>query len=161
MDASRRRAWFDAYLTTMLTREARDLADIERLTELPRLLALLAARPATLLNFADLGRSVGLPATTLKRYFALLEGIFLGRRLPPWHANIGKRMVKTAKVLLTDSGLAAHLAGLDPTRIEADRTLLGGQLEAFVVMEITKQLGWSEDAPGAYVKLRLDGKAAA
>lgn len=148
--AERRGAWFEAYLTAILSRDVRELANIEGLPELPRLLALLAARPMALLNYAELTRSAGLPASTLKRYFALLEGVFLVRTLRPWHANIGKRLVKTPKVLLADSGLAAHLAGLDAARLAADRMLLGGLLESFVVMEVTKQLGWSETAPGLH-----------
>lgn len=56
---------------------------MERLGELPRLYALLAARPAQLLNWAELARTLGLPATTLRRYFALLETLYLVRTLPP------------------------------------------------------------------------------
>lgn len=148
--AERRSAWFDAYLTTILGRDVRDLANIEGLTELPRLLALVAARPMALLNYAELVRSAGLAQSTLKRYFALLEAVFLVRTLRPWHANIGKRMVKTPKVMLCDSGLAAHLMGIDDARLAQDRMLLGGLLESFVAMEITKQIGWSTSAPALY-----------
>jgi hypothetical protein len=148
--AERRRAWFDAYVTTILQRDVRDLARIEGLTELPRLLALLASRPMAQLNYADLSRGTGLPQSTLKRYFALLEMVFLVRLLPPWHANIGKRLVKTPKVLLTDTGLAAHLMGIDDARLARDRTLLGGLLESFVAMELVKQSGWSADPPALY-----------
>lgn len=145
--AERRRAWFDAYLTTILHRDVRDLARIEGLTELPRLLALLASRPLAQLNYADLSRGTGLAQSTLKRYFALLETVFLVRLLPPWYANIGKRLVKTPKVLLADTGLAAHLMGIDDARLTQDRTLLGGLLESFVAMELVKQAGWSADPP--------------
>ncbi|TAK51823.1 MAG: ATP-binding protein [Gammaproteobacteria bacterium] len=148
--AERRRAWFDAYVTTILQRDVRDLARIEGLTELPRLLALLASRPMAQLNYADLSRGTGLPQSTLKRYFALLEMVFLVRLLPPWHANVGKRLVKTPKVVLTDTGLAAHLMGIDDTRLARDRTLLGGLLESFVAMELVKQSGWSADPPALY-----------
>lgn len=148
--AERRRAWFDAYVTTILQRDVRDLARIEGLTELPRLLALLASRPMAQLNYADLSRGTGLPQSTLKRYFALLEMVFLVRLLPPWHANIGKRLVKAPKVLLTDTGLAAHLMGIDDARVARDRTLLGGLLESFVALELVKQAGWSADPPALY-----------
>jgi predicted AAA+ superfamily ATPase len=148
--ADRRRAWFDAYLTTILGRDVRDLASIEGLTELPRLLSLVAARPMALLNYAELVRSAGLAQSTLKRYFALLEAVFLVRTVRPWHANIGKRMVKTPKVLLCDTGLAAHLMGIDDARLAQDRTLFGGLLESFVAMELTKQIGWSAAAPTLY-----------
>lgn len=128
----------------------RDLANIEGLAELPRLVALIATRPMALLNYAELVRSAGLAQTTLKRYFALLQAVFLVRTLQPWHGNLGKRLVKTPKVLLTDSGLAAHLMGFDAARVEADRTLFGGLLESFVAMELVKQTGWSNAAPALY-----------
>ena len=148
--AERRGAWFEAYLTTLLSRDVRDLARIEGLAELPRLLALIAARPMALLNHAELVRSAGLAPSTLKRYFALLEAVFLVRTLAPWHVNLGKRLVKTPKVLLVDSGLAAHLMGLDAARVRSDRTTFGGLLESFVTMEILKQVGWSATAPALY-----------
>ena len=148
--ANRRTAWFEAYLETILARDVRDLANIERLAELPRLLALAAARPMALLNYADLTRSAGLPQSTLKRYLTLLDNVFLLRTLRPWHANIGKRLVKTPKVFLCDSGLAAHLMGIDEDRLTQDRTLLGGLLESFVAMEVIKQIGWSTTSPALY-----------
>jgi uncharacterized protein len=146
----RRRAWFSAYVTTLLARDVRELARIDTLTDLPRLVSLVAARPMALLNHAELARSVGLPQTTLKRYMSLLQTVFLIRTLPPWHGNLGKRLVKTPKVLFTDVGVAAHLMGLNRARLDADRTLLGGLLESFVVMEIEKQLGWSTTSPAMY-----------
>jgi uncharacterized protein len=148
--AERRRAWYDAYVTTILQRDVLDLARIEGLTELPRLLAVLAARPMAQLNIADLSRGTGLPQSTLKRYFALLETVFLVRLIPPWYANIGKRLVKSPKVALTDTGLAAHLMGIDDARLASDRNLLGGLMEAFVAMELVKQSGWSADPPTLY-----------
>ncbi|MDR1853345.1 MAG: hypothetical protein LBR05_00360, partial [Azoarcus sp.] len=60
------------------------LANVEQLTEMPNLVQLLAHRSGGLLNFAELSRSAGIPQTTLKRYFALLETLFLLHRLPAW-----------------------------------------------------------------------------
>jgi predicted AAA+ superfamily ATPase len=148
--AARRGDWFDSYLTTLLSRDVRDLARIEGLADLPRLVSLIGARPMALLNHAELARSSGLPQTTLKRYFVLLESVFLARTIPPWHGNLGKRLIKTPKVLLTDSGLAAHLMGVDAARLRADHTLFGGLLESFVAMELTKQIAWSAAAPRLY-----------
>lgn len=143
----RRRAWVDSYLSTIIERDVRDLADIEGLTQLPRLLNLVAARTATLMNFAELSRSMGLPQTTLKRYLALLEATFLVRRLPPWSGNLGKRLVKSPKLLLNDTGLAAGLLAIDAERLGADGSLSGPLLETFVAAELTKQLGWSKTKP--------------
>ena len=110
-DPRDRPAWFTAYISSILTRDVRELAAIENLGALPNLLALLATRAATLLNTAELSRTTGLPNSTLRRYLTLLESTFLIVMLPAWSANLGKRLVKAPKVLFTDTGLAAHLAG--------------------------------------------------
>ena len=92
--ARRRQAWFDNYVQAILQRDVRDLANIEQLTEVPNLLQLIATRSASLLNFAELSRTADLAQSTLKRYFALLEMLFLVVRLPSWERNPGKRLVK-------------------------------------------------------------------
>ena len=142
-DPERRRAWFRSYVTTILERDVRDLAQIEGLTDLPRLLNLLAARSASLLNIAELSRSIGLPHTTLTRYLALLERAFLVRRIPAWAGNRARRAVKTPRVWIPDTGLLGHLAGLTTARVAEEPTTVGPLLETFVASELTKQLGWS------------------
>lgn len=146
----RRRAWFESYLTTILQRDIRDLANIEGLADLPRLLALLAARSSTLLNYAELSRSAGIPQSTLKRYLSLLEASFLVRFLPAWSGNLSKRLIKSPKILLNDTGLAAHLLGANEARLTRERTLFGQLLELFVVLELLKQRGWSETQPSLF-----------
>jgi len=143
----RQEAWFGSYITTILQRDVREVSNIEDLTAMPRLLALLAARAATLLNFSDLSRSAGIPLTTLRRYMALLEIAFLVQTLPPWAANLGKRLVKAPKLLLADSGLMAYLLGIGADRLRLDAALAGPLLENFVTMEIRKQITWSETKP--------------
>ena len=142
----RRGAWFASYVSTILQRDVRDLARVDGLHALPNLLKLLAARSSGLLNMADLSRDAGLPHTTLTRYLALLETVFLVHRLPAWSPNLGKRLVKSAKLHLVDTGLACHVLGVDADRLHADRSLLGRILESFVVGELRKQLSWA--APG-------------
>lgn len=144
---ARRRAWFSAYITTILQRDVKDLAQINGLTAFPRLLSLLAARAATILNMAELSRSSGLPQTTLKRYLALLETAFLTVLLPPWSGNFSKRLVKTPKLYLNDTGLAAHLLGVRSEEMLGDGRLLGPLLENFVLLELLKQASWSETQP--------------
>ena len=94
---ARRQAWFDSYIDAILQRDVRDLANIERLSEIPRLLALLASRAGQLVNVADLARTLAIPPTTLKRYMALMEMTFLVRLLPAWFSNVGKRLAKAPK----------------------------------------------------------------
>jgi len=141
----RRAAWFDAYITAILQRDVREIANIEHAAEMPRLLTLLASRATSLLNYATLSRELGLPQSTLKRYVALLDATFMVRMLPAWSANLGKRVVKSPKIMLTDTGVLTHLLGLDKEGLRRDRTLCGRVVENFVMMELTKQLGWSDE----------------
>jgi hypothetical protein len=142
-DPDRRQAWFGSYLTTILQRDVRDLANIEGLTALPRLLGSLAARVPAPVNYADLSRISGLPQTTLKRYLVLLETTFIIRLIPAWAKNPSKRLVKTPRLLLTDTGLLGHLAGWTPERLHDDPNVSGPLLENFVAMELVKQSSWS------------------
>ena len=141
---SRRAAWFASYISTILQRDVRDLARVDALHQLPNLLKLLAARTSGLMNLADLGRDVALPHTTVTRYLALLETVFLIHRLPAWSTNLGKRLVKAPKLHLVDTGLACHLIGADGRRLSEDRSLLGRMMETFVVGELRKQLSWTD-----------------
>ena len=143
-NAERRFAWFDSYVTTILQRDVRDIANVEGLVVMPLLLQLLAARSAGLLNISELSRSAGIKLTTLNRYVSLLETVFLVRRLPAWSANVGKRLVKAPKLHFVDSGVAAHLLGMDERGLAASPSALGALLETFVVNELEKDLGWAE-----------------
>jgi len=165
---SRRTAWFGAYVTAILQRDIRDLADIADLSAVPRLLTLLAARSASLLNYSELSRSLGLPLTTLKRYVALLENTFLVHVIPAWTGGLGRRMVKSPKMSLLDTGLMAHVLGLEVARFDRDPTLAGPVFETLVAAEIRKQIGWSSVRPalshfrsstGAEVDLVLEDRA--
>lgn len=110
----RREAWFDSYLQAVLQRDVRELAHLEQLTEMPNLVQLLAHRSASLLNFAELSRSSGLAQTTLKRYFTLLETLFLVQRIPAWERNPAKRLVKTPKIFLPHSACSPICAATTP-----------------------------------------------
>ncbi len=144
---ARRKAWFGSYITTILQRDVRDISNIEGLTAMPRLLSLLAARTSSLLNFAELSRSSGLPQSTLKRYMTLLETTFLITLLPAWSGNLGKRIVKAPKLFLTDTGLASYLLGLNEQRLSSEGQFIGPLFENFVIMELIKQSAWSKTEP--------------
>lgn len=143
---ARRTRWFDGYLETMLQREVRDIADVAGLVELPRILRLLAARATGLLNYAGLARDLDMPQTTLKRYIALLETAFLVKTVPAWYRNLGKRLVKSPKLLLTDPGLLAHLLGGG----EGLERSFGPALESFAIMEIVKQASAGDARPAVH-----------
>ena len=164
----RRRAWFDAYLTTILQRDVRDVSRIDDLTSLPRLLSLLAARSAGLLNTSEVSRSLGMPLTTVQRHVALLEAIMLFEPIPAWSANLGRRLARAPKVTLTDTGLAASLRGVSAERLVAEPDQLGPLLESLVATELRRQLSWSatgatlfhyRDHSGGEVDLILEDRA--
>jgi uncharacterized protein len=142
-----RRRWFDAYLTTLLQRDLKDLAAVEQVAEVPRILEAVAARTGGPLNVADLGRTLGLNQMTLKRYLALLEALFLLFRLPPWFENVGKRLARTPKLYLNDAGLLAHLLGLDAAGLAVRPGDLGQLLETFVVAELLRLAPHSATQP--------------
>lgn len=149
-EPQRRDAWFGAYLTSLLQRDVRDYANIEGLHDLPRLLALLAARAGTLMNMAEVARATGLAHSTLRRYLALLEALFILQTLPAWSTNLGKRLVKAPKVHLIDAGLTAHLRGhTDPAALLWSPQF-GPVLETFVVQELRRHLRWAVTAASAW-----------
>ncbi len=148
--AERRARWYESYVTTLLQREVRDLAQVEDLAVFPRLLALAAARTAQLTNLSDLGRAAGLPNTTLRRYMSLLEGVFLLHYLPAWSTNRTKRVTRSPKLHLTDSGLAAHLVGLGEGAAASNEPYLGAIMETFVVNEILRLRDVSTVRPAAF-----------
>ncbi len=158
-ESSRRRsAWFGSYVTTILQRDIRAIANIEGLASLPRLLELVASRTGGLLNYADLSRSLSMPQSSLKRYFGLLEAAFLVRLLPPWFTNLGKRLVKSPKIQLIDTGLACSLLGIDNADTARSHTRAGALLENFVGMEVAKHATSSETAARIYHYRTTSGK---
>lgn len=140
----RRNSWFNSYTTTILQRDVRDISNIQGLSSLPRLLQLLAVRTGKLINMAEISNSIGIPVTTLNRYLTLLEATFLVNVIQPWSENIGKRLIKTPKLYLNDTGLSAHLQGLTIDKLWKEPMMTGALTEHFVLLEIMKQQTWSD-----------------
>ena len=136
--------WHRQYLRTIVERDVKDVARVRDGGEVARLLELIALRAAQLLNASALAGDIGLHRETIEHYLAVLERLFLVRRLPAWHPNEAKRLVKTPKVYLLDSGLAATLAGLSPDDWNAQRERFGHLLESFVVQQLVAQAGWTD-----------------
>jgi len=143
-------AWFGSYLTTILQRDVRAMADIEGLTQMPRLLALLAAQADGLLNIAELSRDMGLAQPTLKRYLTLLQATHLYQPLPAWSGNTRKRLIKREKVYLNDTGLLTYLLGVDAARLAEPAGPIGPVLESLVAQELHKQITWSQTQPSLF-----------
>lgn len=143
--APRRQSWAREYVKALVQRDVRDIAAVERLDQMPRLLRTLAHHAALLINFTQLGAQNGLDDKTTKKYVAILDQLFLVHRLEPWFRNRLKRLVKTPKLHFLDSGLLAALLAVTPERIARDRTLFGPLLESFVFSEVLKQAAWLEE----------------
>jgi len=140
-----RNGWMRDYATTLLERDVRQLAAIGDRVALPRLLRVLAARSGTLLNASDLARATGLTRPTLERYLALFAKTFTVQLVPAWAGDVARRLIKSPKVLFTDSGLACHLSGLDAARLLQDPDRLGPMLETFVGGELLKHIAFATE----------------
>lgn len=149
-DPSRRAAWYGSYIATILQRDVRAMADIAGLTEMPRLLAFLAAQSGDLLNMAELSRDAGVSQPTIKRHLALLQATHLYQPLSAWAGNVRKRLVKAPKAYLNDTGLLAYLLGIDREQLSEPGAHVGRLLEAFVYQELRKQITWSQCQPSLY-----------
>ena len=140
----RRQDWARSYLTSVLTRDLRDIAEIEKLTELPKFVRLVAEHSGQLVNYSQFGSSINVSHKTGQRYVALLEQVFLVATLQPWYTNMLKRIAKTPKLHFLDSGLLATARGLSFDRVKANRSEFGALLESFVFSEVLKLMTGSD-----------------
>lgn len=142
-DPRRRQTWARGYVAAIVRRDVRDIAAVEQLDRMPRLLRALALHSGQLTNYTQIGGQLGLDDKTTRKYIGVLEQLFLVHRLEPWFHNRLQRLIKTPKLHFHDSGLLAGLTGATEERIAKDRAPLGPLLESFVVAEILKQTTWS------------------
>lgn len=142
--SKRRAAWYRDYIETLVQRDVRDLARISALDALPRLLELAAGQTARLVNVAEMASAFQLSRPTIRDYVVLLERIFMLEHLPSWFSNRISRLIKTPKLHLADTGLAASLLGMDATAIYKDRAIFGQLLETFVFQELKRQASWND-----------------
>ncbi|HNC69950.1 MAG TPA: ATP-binding protein [Pseudomonadales bacterium] len=141
---TRARAWHREYLRSLIERDVHDVARVRDSAMVGRLMELLALRTAELLNVTSLGNDLGIQRETVEHYLAVCERLYLVRRLPAWHRNPGKRLIKTPKVHVVDSGLAAAVTGLVAEDWSRQRDRFGHLLESFVVQQLTAQAGWTD-----------------
>ncbi|WP_280254723.1 ATP-binding protein [Nocardia wallacei] len=143
MNDKRRRAFFNSYVGDLIARDVQQLTEIERTSQIRALVRMLAARSGQLLVTATLSRELGLSATTTTRYLALLEEVFLIKRIPPWSRNVSTRATAIPKVTFVDSGVAANEIGSDARSLLRPGGQFGPLLEGFVLAELSRQLTWS------------------
>lgn len=144
-DQKRRRAWARDYVKAIVERDIRDIADLDKVAQMPRLLQVLAHHSGQLTNFSQIGGKIGLNDKTVRKYVAVLEKLFLVLHVEPWFRNHLKRSVKTPKLHFIDSGLLAVTVGATEEGIANDRSMLGALLETFLCSEILRQASWLDE----------------
>ena len=132
------RLWFSSYLQTYLERDVRAVTAVKDLATFRRFLALVASRHGQMLNRTDLAAPLGVSVPTITHWLGVLETTAQILIVPPFFENLGKRLVKSPKVYLLDSGLACHLLGVDSPAELLKSPFYGALFEGFVASEIVK-----------------------
>jgi hypothetical protein len=131
--------WLSSYVATYLERDVRSLSNIGDLVTFQRFAQLSAGRTSQLLNLSSLAADCGISQPTAKAWASVLEASFIAFRLPSYHGNVSKRLIKMPKLHFYDTGLAAWLLGIrDVAQLDV-HPLRGAIFESWVVSEIIKQ----------------------
>jgi predicted AAA+ superfamily ATPase len=131
--------WFANYVSTYVERDVRQLLAVRDLSQFQRFLRMCAARSGQLLNLTALGADCGISAVTAREWLSVLEASYLLMRLPPYHRNFGKRLVKTPKLYFLDTGLMAWLLGIHSPQALATHAMRGALFESLVISEFLKR----------------------
>ncbi|GAB4334298.1 MAG: ATP-binding protein [Desulfobulbaceae bacterium] len=130
--------WYASYLSTYLERDVRNILNVGSLRDFDRFLRACAIRTGQLLSYSELARDVGIAPNTAKQWISVLlasDQIYL---LEPYHRNLGKRLIKSPKLYLCDTGLAAFLMGFEKWMEVARHPVIGALWETHMVMEVVK-----------------------
>lgn len=139
---ARMAAWFDSYLRTLIERDIRDIIRLEETQRIKILLSHLATRSATTLNITDISRSSAIPNSTTTLYTDILKNIFLCSTIPAWFTNRGKRLTKSPKFFINDTGLLCHILSIrNETSLTQSREW-GQIFETFIYTELLKQISF-------------------
>lgn len=141
----RRQKWFLDYVRAVVERDVRDISHLEYIRQIPKLLRVLAAYSAQLVNYSSVGAPLGIGHVTTQRYADVLANLYLVRTLQPWYTNELKRLIKTPKLHFLDSGLLAALRNLSSARLNSERSAFGPLLETFVLAELLKLASWNAE----------------
>lgn len=147
-DSRRRKTWARQYIDSLIQRDIKDIASIDKLDHIPRLLKALAQTAGQLCNYSQIGGQVGIDHKTASKYIAVFEQMYLMQRLPVWSGNRLSRLLKTPKLQFLDSGLLSVL--IDFSDSMRQRKLFGQLLESFVFAELRKQATWAEGEYGIF-----------
>lgn len=140
----RKQDWYHGYIDALVQRDVRDIAQIEQLAIMPKLLAILGEHSGQLVNYTSIGTALGLNHVTAQKYVRIFESLFLVHTLQPWFTNRLKRLTKSPKLHFLDAGLLAAMREVTPDVVEKDKTTFGPILETFVFSELRKIASWSD-----------------
>lgn len=132
------RLWFASYLQTYLERDVRAITAVRDLATFRRFLALVASRHGQVLNKTDLAAPLGVSVPTVTQWLGILETTAQILVVPPFYENLGKRLIKSPRVYVADSGLACHLLGIDSAAELAKSPFAGSLFEGLIASEIVK-----------------------
>lgn len=130
--------WYASYLSTYLERDVRNILNVGSLRDFDRFLRATAARTAQVLSYSELARDVGISPNTARQWISVLQAsgqIFL---LEPYHRNLGKRLIKSPKVYICDTGLALFLMGFETWEAVSRHPVAGAIWETHVVMQVVR-----------------------
>jgi predicted AAA+ superfamily ATPase len=130
--------WLRSYVATYIERDVRTISNVGDLATFQRFVELCAGRTAQLLNYSALAGDCGISQPSAKAWLSILETSFIAFRLPPFHSNLRKRLVKMPKLHFYDSGLACWLLGIRTPEQLRSHPLRGAIFESWVVSEICK-----------------------
>lgn len=130
--------WFSSYLQTYLERDVRAVTAVKDLATFRRFLSLLASRHGQVLNKTELAAPLGVSVPTITQWLGVLEITAQILIVPPFYENLGKRLIKSPKIYLADSGLACHLLGIDSAAELTKSPFAGAVFEGFIAAEIAK-----------------------
>ncbi len=133
------RVWWDPYLDSVLQRDLSSYGLRPNAFFLRRLLTMIASQQGGLTNSSALGNALGVSHNAVRHALDLLEGVFLIRRLPPYFRNMGKRLVKTPKIYIRDTGLLHHLLHLSTLQELESHPVCGMSWEGFVIEDIIRR----------------------
>jgi len=133
--------WLDAYITTYVERDVRQLINVRDLSAFQLFLRLCAANVGQMLNASRLGGDVGIDQKTVRAWIGLLESSFIAFRLQPHYRNFRKRLVKTPKLYFYDTALAARLMGIESPGQLVTHPQRGALFENWVIAELLKGRG--------------------
>ncbi len=126
------------YYETYIERDVRQISNIQNLRQFQLFTRLCAGRIGQLFNASSLANEIGVSNQTIKHWLSILEASYIVYVLPPWHANLKKRLVKTPKIYFYDVGLASYLLGIENEKHLEIHPLRGALFENMILLELVK-----------------------